>query len=170
MNYKYIGWAIGYVGVVLMFISYLTKSPKKLLILQNIGVCCTIMQYFFVGADSGFILNIGCLVRNMVYFFSNKVKPFRHPACGYVLALLMGVLGYFSWEGPISLLIIIALMINTVFMSFNNNQLLRISVIFTCTMILIYNLEKEAIPGAVNEGLSIVSAIIGICKYRKQSA
>ncbi len=87
-----------------------------------------------------------------------------------ILAVTMCVLGALSWEGPISLLVIVALAANTVFMSFGKPQLLRESVIATSGMILIYNIFVFSIGGIVNEGVSIVSSIVGIIRFRKKKS
>ena len=87
-----------------------------------------------------------------------------------ILAATMCVLGALSWEGPISLLVIIALAANTLFMSFGKPQLLRESVIATSSMILIYNIFVFSIGGIVNEGVSIVSSIVGIIRFRKKKS
>lgn len=164
-----IGQTLGFVAAFLMFLSYQMKDAKKLLMVQSTGVCCIIVHYLLIGATSGFLLNIACLIRNFVYYFQNKVKAFSHPLCPYFMSFVVGAAGALSWQGYISLLIIIALMVNTVFMSLNNNQVLRISVIFTCLMILTYNFFVKSYGGMLNEGISIVSSIIGIYRYRKQS-
>lgn len=84
-----------------------------------------------------------------------------------ILAVIMGGLGFLSWEGPISLLVIIALAANTIFMSFGNAQLLRKSVICTSSMILIYNIciPNPTIGGIINESVAIVASIIGIIAF-----
>ena len=86
-----------------------------------------------------------------------------------ILAAIMGGLGFLSWEGPISLLVIIALAANTIFMSFGNAQLLRKSVIGTSSMILIYNfcIPNPTIGGIINESVAIVASIIGIVTFIK---
>jgi hypothetical protein len=86
-----------------------------------------------------------------------------------ILAIVMGGLGFLSWEGPISLLVIIALAANTIFMSFGDAQLLRKSVICTSSMILIYNIfiENPTIGGIINESVAIVASIIGIITFIK---
>ena len=86
-----------------------------------------------------------------------------------ILAAVMGGLGFLSWEGPISLLVIIALAANTIFMSFGNAQLLRKSVICTSSMVLIYNIfiPNPTIGGIINESVAIVASIIGIITFVK---
>ena len=67
-----------------------------------------------------------------------------------------------------SLLIIFALAANTIFMSFGNPQLLRKSILLTSTCVLIYNVFVFSIGGITNEGISIVSSVIGIIRFRKE--
>jgi hypothetical protein len=79
----------------------------------------------------------------------------------------MIILGAISWQGYVSLLIIVALALNTVFMSVGDPQLLRKSVVFTSSLVLIYNCFVFSLGGIANEGVSIVSSIIGIIRFYK---
>ena len=79
----------------------------------------------------------------------------------------MGIVGSFSWEGAHSLLIIVPLMINTVFLSLENPKLLRKSVIFTSFMILLYNVCVSSFGGIIAEFISISSSVVAIIRYRK---
>ena len=87
-----------------------------------------------------------------------------------LLAAAMVVVGAFSWQGPVSLMIIVALAANTIFMSFGNPQLLRKSVRGTSTLVLLYNIFVFSIGGIANEGLSIISSAVGIARFRKENA
>ena len=82
--------------------------------------------------------------------------------------LAMIVFGIFSWQGPISLLIMLGLAINTVFLSLGKPQVLRYSILVTCTMILLYNVGVFSLGGILNEGFAIVSSIVGILRYRRK--
>ena len=82
---------------------------------------------------------------------------------------MIGALGVLSWQGPISLLIIIALAVNTVFLSFGNPQLLRYSILFTSTAILIYNVYVFTIGGIANEAVAIISSVVGIIRFKKST-
>lgn len=163
-----IGQIFGYLAALMMFLSYQTKTPKKLIIVQDFSIIFIIIHYLLIDAMSGFMLNIVCFARNFVYYFNDRVKFFGHPLCAYLMALILGGVGALSWQGPVSLLIIIALMANTVFMSFNNNQLLRASVVVTSSMILLYNFFMSSYGGMINESIGIISSIIGLYRYRKR--
>lgn len=163
-----IGQIIGIFAVIIFFVSYQTKDSKKLLFLQTAGTTALVIHYFFIGATSGFALNVVCIIRNVVYY--NKNKAFlSNKFIPYLLALLVGVMGAFSWQGPISLIIIAALMINTVCLSSSNTQFLRKSVVLTCSMLVIYNVCVKSYGGILNESISVISSLIGIYRYRKNT-
>lgn len=162
----WIGQILGIMATIIAFISYQCRGQKQLLLLQTISTACNCMGYLCLGAVSGFVLNIVCMVRNVVYYRFREL-PKASTVSGYVLAVIIAIFGAASWQGPVSLLIIIALAANTVFMSMRDPQILRVSVLFTCTMIFLYNACFLSVGGMMNEALSIVSAVIGIVRYRK---
>ena len=162
-----IGQILGIVAPIITFVSYQVNSKNKLLILQTAATLSTCLSYMFLGADSGFALNIVCIIRNIAFFFQDS-KSKMNMISAIILAAVMGVLGGLSWEGPISLLVIIALAANTIFMSFGNAQLLRQSVICTSSMILIYNIYVFSVGGMINESVAIVASIIGIISFLKK--
>ena len=164
-----IGQTLGILATVITVISYQMNTKRSLLLVQTAATACTCLAYLFLGAASGFTLNIVCIIRNIVFYFqkdSGKV----HTVSALVLAAAMVAVGALSWQGPVSLLIIVALAANTIFMSFGNPQLLRQSVLGTSSMILLYNIFVFSIGGIANEGLSIVSSAVGIVRFRKESA
>ena len=137
------------------------------MIIQTLATLLTCISYFFLGAKSGFLLNIVCIIRNVIFYFQ-KGKSTKNTITAICLAIVMVILGVFSWQGAVSLLIIVALSVNTVFLSLPNPQTLRKSIIVTSSLILLYNVFVFSIGGIINEGLAIVSSIIGIIRYKKR--
>ena len=162
-----IGQALGIIATIITFISYQVNTKSRLLIIQTAATLCTCFSFLFLGASTGFALNIVCIVRNVCFYFQ-KNKSHAHTVTSVVLALAMIVLGVFSWHGPASLLIMLALAANTLFMATGDPQLLRKSVIVTSGMILVYNVIVFSIGGITNEGISIISSIIGVIRFRKE--
>ena len=162
-----IGQILGIIATIITFISYQVNTKSRLLIIQTTATLCTCLSFLFLGASTGFALNIVCILRNVAFYFQ-KDKSRAHTLTAVALSFTMLVLGVFSWQGPVSLLIMIALAANTLFMATGNPQLLRKSVIATSGMILIYNAIVFSIGGMTNEGISIVSSIIGIIRFRKE--
>ena len=166
---QFIGQALGILATVITVISYQMNTKRSLLLVQTAATACTCLAYLFLGAASGFTLNIVCIIRNIVFYFQKDSSKI-HTVSALVLAAAMVAVGALSWQGPVSLLIIVALAANTVFMSFGKPQLLRQSVLGTSSMILLYNIFVFSIGGIANEGLSIVSSAVGIVRFRKESA
>ena len=165
MNYI-IGQAFGYLTAALTVISYQCKTQKKLLIIQTLSTVSICISYLLLGAHSGMVLNVVCVIRNFIFFFREK-KWFAHRLWPVALAVVMGVLGALSWNGPASILLIIALMANTLFLSSDNVQNLRKSILVTSTMILIYDAICRVWGGILNESLAICSACVGLLRYKK---
>lgn len=167
MTNTIIGQALGIIATAITFLSYQVNKKNTLLILQTSATLCTCLSFLFLGASTGFALNIVCIIRNVAFYFqSNDSKIHKISSVG--LATVMIVLGALSWQGPESLLIIAALAANTIFMSFNSPQLLRKSVIVTSSMILIYNAIVFSIGGMANEAISVISSIIGIIRFKNE--
>lgn len=163
-----IGQILGFLATALTVLSYQMNTKRTLLLLQTAATTCTCLSFLFLGATAGFALNIVCIVRNIAFYFETA----RTPLCTWtaiLMAATMGVLGALSWEGAISLLILPALMANTLFMSRGNPQLLRYSVIVTSSLIFVYDLFVVSVGGMLNEGLSVVSSVVGILRFHKQT-
>ncbi len=162
-----IGQAIGIVGTIATFISYQVNTKRQVLFIQTLATLLTCVSYFFLGATSGFALNIVCVVRNVLFYYQ-KGSSKANTITAVILAVIMVVLGAFSWQGIVSLLIIIALAVNTIFLSLPKPQTLRKSIIFTSSLILIYNVFVFSIGGIINESIAIISSIIGIIRFKKR--
>lgn len=160
------GQILGWLAALLTFLSYQCKNHKTLLIVQTLSTLSICISYLFLDAMSGMVLNIVCIARNFI-IYKKDIKIFSHPFWAYILAGVMGIVGAVSWQGPMSLLIIAALMINTLFLYYPNVQNLRKSILLTSGMILVYNLYYAVWGGVANELIAIISSIIGIYRFKK---
>ena len=161
-----IGQALGILATVITGISYQMNTKRSLLLVQTAATACTCLAYLFLGAASGFALNMVCIIRNVVFYFQ-KGSGKHHMLSASLLAAVMVVLGALSWQGPVSLLIIAALAANTIFLSFGDPQLLRKSILATSSLVLLYNIFVFSLGGIANEALAIGSSVVGIFRYRK---
>ena len=173
MNWSDINWieligqCFGIAAFIIAFLAYQAKTSQKLLLIQSGAILCFCIHYALLGATTGFALNVICLIRNVI--FSNKDKKlFRSKLWPYALALVTVVMGIFTWESWYSILLIIALAVNTVCMALPTSQGIRISLLVTCPPALVYNICVLSVGGMVNESLSIISATIGIIRHSKK--
>lgn len=163
-----IGQALGIVAVILGFINYQVKTRKQVLYVNIATTVCLSLHYMLIGAYSGMALNAIGIVRNVVYFFTeNNEKLNRRVAAAF--AIIMGVVGALSWESWYSVFIIAGLLINSYCMSFKNPQNLRKSILISCPMALIYNCFVMSVGGIIHESIAIISAVIGLFRYKKKS-
>lgn len=162
-----IGQALGILATVITGISYQMNTKRSLLLVQTAATACTCLAYFLLGAASGFALNMVCIIRNVVFYFQKGSGKY-HMLSASLLAAVMVVLGALSWQGPVSLLIIVALAANTVFLSFGNPQLLRKSILATSSLVLLYNIFVFSLGGIANEALAIGSSVVGIFRFRQE--
>ena len=166
MAREIIGQIFGILGALITFVSYQVDKKRLLLVLQTTACICICLNYFFLGATSGFALNIICIIRNLVFCIEKESVVFNVVLVALFL-ITLGVFGALSWQGWLSLLIIIALMSNTVFTRFAAPQTLRKSIVFTSGLILIYNIFVFSIGGILNESIAIVSSVVGIIRFWK---
>lgn len=164
-----VGHILGAVAIGLFFLSYQIFDKKKLLIVQTLATAMLCLQYIFIGAYYGFGLNIVCIIRNLLYYRRDK-RSISGLGLPILLALVMAFVSLFSWDGYHSLLIITGLMVNTVCMGAFDSQKLRKSILLTCPMILVYNVFEASYSGIISETMSIISAVIGIIRYKKDSS
>ena len=72
MEKEIIGQILGIASTIITFLSYQTNKKKTLLVVQTIATLCTCLSFLFLGASTGFALNIVCIVRNIVFYFQNE--------------------------------------------------------------------------------------------------
>jgi hypothetical protein len=148
------------------FISFQLHTQKKILIAQTIMSLLFCVHYLLLGAASGLVMNILQTIRNLTYYQKDR-KWLPGRSCPIFFAVLMAVLGAFSWQGWYSLLIIAAPVINSICMALPNPQIIRKSILVTSPMVLLYDVFVGSIGGIVYESVAIISAIIGIFTYRR---
>lgn len=167
MNYAIlIGQILGGINVILGFLSYQTKTAKKLLFLQVLTALLFCIHYFLIGAISACVLNLIAFIRNAVYANRDK-KIFSYRFYPILFAVIMAIAGILSWQNIYSILVILGLVINTLCLPFKNPQNIRKSILVSSSMVLMYNIAVFSIGGAVYESVVILSSIIGLFRYRK---
>lgn len=149
------GQILGWLAALFTFISYQCKEHKTLIAAQLSASLSMSISYLFLGAASGMMLTIVCILRNFI-IYKKDIKIFSHSSWAYILTAMMGITGALSWQGPMSLLIIVALMINTMFLYHPNVQNLRKSILLTAFMTLIYDIYYTAWGGVANELIAII--------------
>lgn len=161
-----IGHILGLVALIVIFFTYQMREKKLIIFAKTVSIILMCLQYLLIGAFSGFLLNVVCIGRNIAYYYKDK-KLFSSPLVPVIFATAILGLSIFSWEGYYSIFMILALSINTLCLGYFDPQKLRISLLFTCTCAIIYDLFVGSITGIAFESIAIISAIVGIIRFTK---
>ena len=162
---------LGFLTILLGILAYQVKTDKQLLVVNLLDCGVFAAHYFLLGAIPGAVLNTVGVLRSLVYYHKDKsfYKPRLFPVIFAVLMLSLGIWSSVAaGDGIYASLVIAGLVINTLCLSFKSAQHIRISVLITCPMVLIYDVIVHSWGGAVYESVAIVSAIIGIIRYREK--
>ena len=165
MNYEEIlGQSLSILGVITTAISYQLNNRRTILAVHSAAILFICLGYYFLGATSGFTLNVVCFIRNIAYCFLKNNRKVNFAVTAF-FALCMIVVGALSWQDYFSLFIIIALAINTSFMGLGTPQQLRKSILLTSSLVFAYNVIVFSIGGMLNELMAIASSIVGIIRF-----
>ena len=164
-----IGQILGILATIIGVSSFQVNNKKHLLLIQSVSTILTCISYLFLGATSGFALNIVCIIRNFVYSYRDKknYKDWWSPA---LLAVIMAVVSCFSWEGWHSSMITLGLVINTVSLGVFGAKNIKRSIVVSSSLIFAYNIFAGSYSGMLSESLSVLSAIIGIIRLHQKPA
>lgn len=166
---EFIGQIFGLIAVVISFIAYQMPTQKKILFMNMLVTVAILLNYAFLGATTGVILNVVCFIRNIIFMNRDK-KIFSYKFYPYLLMVIIGGLSFLTSEGAHSILITIGLIINTFALSLTNPQATRYCMAISCSFIFAYNIFVFSIGGMINEAVAIISSILGIIRYRKNQS
>ena len=100
---------IGGVALIILMLSFQKNNKETLLRFQILSSMLYAIQYLFLNASTGCLMNFACMIRNVIF---NKYKDRKVPTywLGIVLALMI-LLSVISYNGVISLLPMIAVVL-----------------------------------------------------------
>ena len=154
---------IGLIALCVLGLSFQKNDKKVLLKYQIISSFLYALQYVFLSAWTGSLMNLMCMIRNIVYSkFENKRVPLW--IVGIVIVCMIG-LSMFSYTGIISLLPMIAVVIYTISLSQSSLKIVRLVEIISCTLFIIYNINVLAYTGLIATVIELIMALIGIIRF-----
>jgi Bacterial inner membrane protein. len=159
-----IAQAIGILGMIAAMLSFQCKSSKKMFIIQAFCAGFFLIHFGLLGAAVGMLQNVLAIVRAMI--FRSEKKWAQHKSIPYIFGVLFLLTILLTYDGPITLLPPIAMVISTFAMWTKNGKKIRILQLFTVSpMWLIYNAFVLSISGCITEAFNIVSILVSIARY-----
>ena len=154
---------IGVFGIAASIVAFQFKKHGTVLIFRTLNEALFAVQYFLLAAYTGAAASVLGITRNLI--FKKRIAGGKSTslfiAIFSALFLLFGIL---TWEGPKSLLIIVAKVLSTISYGNKNTTVIRIIGIVTTTSWLFYNWYVFSIAGVLCEAFTLTSLIIGLIR------
>ena len=164
-------YIISQVFTILMYIflgiTYYVKDRKKLLIIHFIATISCSIAYFLLEAWTGLAMCIVVIIRNIIFLLDEKKngkKDIINKKDIVILIILFSisiVFAIFTYDGPLSLLSVLATLINTYAIWQKKINIYRLLGIATGTLWVFYNLYIMSIFGIILEAILLICSITG---------
>ena len=163
----YIGQGLGIVAVILGFVSFQMKTPKRILACQITVAFLFAAHYLLIGAFDAAPLNLLAALSNILYYFRAKrgSKSLFEPI--FYIAMIT-VIGIVTWESWYTLILMCGLYATAIGLSLSDPQKTRGVMLVKAPLCLIYNALVLSVGGIIYESAVFSSAIIGLIRNRKK--
>ena len=157
----YLAQLFGFFALVILIISFQNNNKKTLLKYQIFSSLFFSIQYLCLNAITGCLMNLMTMIRNIIYKMLKKT-PLLFVS---LIIIIMIILSVFSYNGLISLLPTIAVILYSVALWQKNLKITRITEIISCSLFIIYNINVLAIIGLISTIIELLFAIIAVYKF-----
>ena len=159
--------ALGFIGLIIQVFSMQCKAYDKVIYLTITAEFVFAVQLLMLGAYTGAATNFAACVCNFIYYLLNKkgksTLPFQ-----ILFGAMFVAIGILTWQGALSVLVIIAKLVSTVSYGMKNTKFIRVGRLISMPLWLVYDIMSFSIGGALNDVLVITSTIIGIIRLDRK--
>ncbi len=155
----------GTIALIVLIISFQKNEKKKLLKYQMFSSLLYAIQYAFLGPEAytGCLMNLTSMIRNFIFKrYENKRPPLY---LLIIIVALMITLSLISFEGLISLLPMLAMVLYSIAVWNGNLKIVRIADIISCLLYIIYNIVVQAYAGLVATIIEMLGAMVSLYKF-----
>lgn len=161
LNYPIVIQLIGFIGVCISLFIFQVNKRDSMLKLQMGAAAVYALHFFLLGAITGSSLSIAGGIRNYL-FYKQKKRSWLLPAAFIIVFSVVGIL---TWQGPISLLPVMAMISGTLAFWQKNPKHIRLIALIASPLWLIYNILSGSYPGILAEIVMLLSNVVGIYRF-----
>ena len=166
MDIKLISQIFGVIGVLSFVLSFQIKSNKKLYLVQIFSNTMFAIQFVLLGAFSGCINLVICMLRNFLFINRKKWEFVNTPAMLAILLALFAVNTFINRSGWYDILTFTAAASATIAFWTGNPRKIRTYNLFVASPCwLIYDACVGAWAGVANEVIGMASIMISIIRF-----
>lgn len=157
------------IAMIVLGSTYVIKNKKQILFLCIFSSCMYALQYFFLEAYTGMIINILGIVRAVCFYVYSRNGE-ENTLLNLILLELMFVVGTIcTWDGIISLLPLCGLIIFTYATWHKDVKVYKWLVLPVSAFWIIYNALVGSIVGFISECILLLVGFVGLLMYYKGS-
>ncbi len=161
--YNIIAQTFGIFGMTINVLSFQARKNSKMFFCQIFGTTFFVLNYLMLNSIPAALLNAVALVRVLLLIGGDRFNTKGWLI--FVLLLNIGVVG-FTYNGYLSIMILIAQIAQTIAMWSNNGKWIRYAQLFCASPLwLTHNVIVNSIGGVLCEVFAICSAIISMIRY-----
>ena len=159
-----IAQVLGILALLAMVLSYQQKERKRLLWFQLVSNAIYGVHYYLIGAVTMVAMSGINIARSFV-FSKNDTKWGKSRIWLYLFLAITLVSGIWTWEGPLSLLVMAATLLLIVALYSENLAFMRKVFLILPFLYIAYNVAKRSWGGIGNDVFCLVSALIAIWRF-----
>ena len=163
----------GILAFIVSVVSFQLKTYRQILWAQTLCALLFVTHFYLLtccgqpDAVTGAALNGVCAFRDVVLLMTEKKRTQRRTTllavCFSVIVVIIGIL---TWTSTVSLLFMIAMVLNTVALSIPDPNKVRVFIMISAPFACAYDILNHSIGGTVNEVVSFLSALTAFIRYR----
>ncbi len=160
----YVAQGLGVIALVIAILSFQQNEQKKIVTMQMVSSVFFCIHFCMLGATLGGILN-GIGIFRAAIFRNRDKKWASNLSWLFLFCGLFALAGIFFWDGPISLLPILSMVLSTVAFWVKNARTVRILSAPASPLWFIYNFAYDSYPGMLTETFVFSSIIVAFFRY-----
>ena len=157
------GQLIGFLGTAMVAIGMQCRSYNKVVFVRTSNALISALHYLLIGGYTGMAVNLASVGSNVIYW--DRIRRKKSTLIYQILfGCLFVALGFLSWHGPISLLVVAAKLISSVSMGINNTKVIRILTLINTPCWLVYDAFVFSISGMCSDVIIISSVLAAVIR------
>lgn len=159
-----IGNIIALVASLIMVYTGILKNKKKIIYLQTVQIGLSVISNIVLGGISGAIINGISCIRNVLCYKGMLTTMFK--ILIVIISIILTLL--FNNLGIIGLLPLISIVVYTLFMDTKKVITLKLLIIFTMIMWLLYDFYIKSYTSSLFDLLTIITNVIALNQLRNK--
>ncbi len=159
--------ALGILGFILSIISFQQNTQKRIVLFQFLGNVSFCIHFYLIGAYTGSILNGIGIVRSFIYYFKDK-RWASSDVWIFVFSVIFVVTGIITWDGPLSVLPTVAMVLTSISFGIKNPKIVRRVAFPSSPLWLIYNVVKGSLGGVLTECFTMISILVAMYRFDRK--